>query len=174
MADLNSQLRTWFLVFCVQQDWILFVEEIIWERERGAVHAVMKKKYSLWLLLWVCNAYLRQLSEENANLQEHVERETHEKKRLSRNNEELLWLLQTSPHLSPSSSPSHRVFFPGFDNPPYPGSPSPGTPTHSCSPGPCTPAHKVGSPGPGTPTHRASPAARSSPARIPNANTLPR
>ncbi|KAF4081954.1 hypothetical protein AMELA_G00146190 [Ameiurus melas] len=119
-------------------------------------------------------ALSRQLSEENANLQENVERESNEKKRLSRNNEELLWLLQTSPHLSPSSSPSHRVFFPGFDNPPYPGSPSPGTPTHSYSPGPCTPAHKVGSPGPGTPTHRTSPAARSSPARVPNANTLPR
>ncbi|MCJ8742560.1 hypothetical protein PDJAM_G00083470 [Pangasius djambal] len=119
-------------------------------------------------------ALSRQLSEENANLQEHVERESNEKKRLSRNNEELLWLLQTSPHLSPSSSPSHRVFFPGFENPPYPGSPSPGTPTHSYSPGPCTPSHKVGSPGPGTPTHRASPAARSSPARVPNANTLPR
>uniref|UniRef100_A0A8C2ANP9 Microtubule associated scaffold protein 2 n=1 Tax=Cyprinus carpio TaxID=7962 RepID=A0A8C2ANP9_CYPCA len=70
----------------------------------------------------------RQLSEENANLQEYVEKETNEKKRLSRNNEELLWLLQTSPHLSPSSSPIHRAFFP----------------------------------------------ARSSPARIPNANTLPR
>uniref|UniRef100_A0A8C2IMA4 Microtubule associated scaffold protein 2 n=1 Tax=Cyprinus carpio TaxID=7962 RepID=A0A8C2IMA4_CYPCA len=69
-----------------------------------------------------------QLSEENANLQEYVEKETNEKKRLSRNNEELLWLLQTSPHLSPSSSPIHRAFFP----------------------------------------------ARSSPARIPNANTLPR
>uniref|UniRef100_A0A673K7P6 Microtubule associated scaffold protein 2 n=1 Tax=Sinocyclocheilus rhinocerous TaxID=307959 RepID=A0A673K7P6_9TELE len=41
----------------------------------------------------------RQLSEENANLQEYVEKETNEKKRLSRNNEELLWLLQTSPHL---------------------------------------------------------------------------
>ncbi|KAF5904863.1 microtubule-associated tumor suppressor candidate 2-like isoform X2 [Clarias magur] len=119
-------------------------------------------------------AMSRQLSEENANLQEHVERESNEKKRLSRNNEELLWLLQTSPHLSPSSSPSHRVFFPGFDNPPFPGSPSPGTPTHSYSPGPCTPVHKLGSPGPGTPTHRASPAARSSPARVPNANTLPR
>uniref|UniRef100_A0A8C1GDY6 Microtubule associated scaffold protein 2 n=1 Tax=Cyprinus carpio TaxID=7962 RepID=A0A8C1GDY6_CYPCA len=50
-----------------------------------------------------------QLSEENANLQEYVEKETNEKKRLSRNNEELLWLLQTSPHLSPSSSPIHRT-----------------------------------------------------------------
>ncbi|XP_047660901.1 microtubule-associated tumor suppressor candidate 2 isoform X1 [Tachysurus fulvidraco] len=119
-------------------------------------------------------AMSRQLSEENANLHEHVERESNEKKRLSRNNEELLWLLQTSPHLSPSSSPSHKVFFPGFDNPPFPGSPSPGTPTHSYSPGPSTPAHKVSSPSPGTPTHRALPATRSSPARVPNANTLPR
>ncbi|KAK9968267.1 hypothetical protein ABG768_002601 [Culter alburnus] len=116
----------------------------------------------------------RQLSEENANLQEYVEKETNEKKRLSRNNEELLWLLQTSPHLSPSSSPIHRSFFPGPDIPPYPYSPGPGTPTHSCSPGHCTPTHKVASPGPGTPTLRGSPAARSSPARIPNANTLPR
>ncbi|XP_048034700.1 microtubule-associated tumor suppressor candidate 2 isoform X2 [Megalobrama amblycephala] len=116
----------------------------------------------------------RQLSEENANLQEYVEKETNEKKRLSRNNEELLWLLQTSPHLSPSSSPIHRAFFPGPDIPPYPYSPGPGTPTHSCSPGHCTPTHKVASPGPGTPTLRGSPAARSSPARIPNANTLPR
>lgn len=116
----------------------------------------------------------RQLSEENANLQEYVEKESNEKKRLSRNNEELLWLLQTSPHLSPSSSPIHRAFFPGPDIPPYPYSPGPGTPTHSCSPSHCTPTHKVASPGPGTPTLRGSPAARSSPARIPNANTLPR
>ncbi|XP_016383765.1 microtubule-associated tumor suppressor candidate 2-like [Sinocyclocheilus rhinocerous] len=108
----------------------------------------------------------RQLSEENANLQEYVEKETNEKKRLSRNNEELLWLLQTSPHLSPSSSPIHRAFFPGPDIPPYPYSPGPGTPTHSCSPGP--------SPAPGTPTLRGSPAARLSPARIPNANTFSR
>uniref|UniRef100_A0A671M074 Microtubule associated scaffold protein 2 n=1 Tax=Sinocyclocheilus anshuiensis TaxID=1608454 RepID=A0A671M074_9TELE len=59
----------------------------------------------------------RQLSEENANLQEYVEKETNEKKRLSRNNEELLWLLQTSPHLSPSSSPIHRAFFPARSSP---------------------------------------------------------
>ncbi|XP_056593176.1 microtubule-associated tumor suppressor candidate 2 isoform X1 [Triplophysa dalaica] len=116
----------------------------------------------------------RQLSEENANLQEHVEKETNEKKRLSQNNEELLWLLQTSPHLSPSSSPIHRAFFPSPDIPPYPYSPGPGTPTHSCSPSPCTPTHRVVSPGAGTPTLRGSPAARSSPARVPNANTLPR
>uniref|UniRef100_A0A4W4GF40 Microtubule associated scaffold protein 2 n=1 Tax=Electrophorus electricus TaxID=8005 RepID=A0A4W4GF40_ELEEL len=97
----------------------------------------------------------RQLSEENANLQEYVERESSEKKRLSRDNEELLWRLQTSPHLSPCSSPR--------------------TPTHSSySPGPRTPVHRVVSPGPATPTHRGSPAARSSPARVPNANTLPR
>ncbi|XP_072514235.1 microtubule-associated tumor suppressor candidate 2 isoform X2 [Salminus brasiliensis] len=119
-------------------------------------------------------ALSRQLSEENANLQEHVEKESNEKKRLSRNNEELLWRLQTSPHLSPSSSPSHRAFFPGPDIPPYPYSPGPGTPTHSYSPGPCTPTHRVVSPVSGTPTHRGSPAARCSPARVPNANTLPR
>ncbi|XP_052464207.1 microtubule-associated tumor suppressor candidate 2-like isoform X1 [Carassius gibelio] len=116
----------------------------------------------------------RELSEENANLQEYVEKETNEKKRLSRNNEELLWLLQTSPHLSPSSSPIHRAFFAGPDSPPYHYSPGPGTPTHTCSPGPCTPTHKVVSPAPGTPTLRGSPAARSSPARIPNANNSPR
>ncbi len=80
----------------------------------------------------------------------------------------------TSPHLSPSSSPIHRAFFPSPDIPPYPYSPGPGTPTHSCSPGPCMPSHKVASSAPGTPTLRGSPAARSSPARIPNANTLPR
>lgn len=119
-------------------------------------------------------AVSRQLSEENANLQDYVEKETNEKKRLSRNNDELLWLLQTSPHLSPSSSPIHRAFFPSPDIPPYPYSPGPGTPTHSCSPGPCTPTHRVVSPGAGTPTLRGSAGARSSPARVPNANTLPR
>uniref|UniRef100_A0A3Q0RTJ3 Microtubule associated scaffold protein 2 n=1 Tax=Amphilophus citrinellus TaxID=61819 RepID=A0A3Q0RTJ3_AMPCI len=41
-------------------------------------------------------ALSRQLSEENANLQESVEKESTEKKRLSRNNEELLWRLQTT------------------------------------------------------------------------------
>ncbi|XP_062407930.1 microtubule-associated tumor suppressor candidate 2 [Sardina pilchardus] len=54
----------------------------------------------------------RQLSEENANLQEYVEKESNEKKRLSRNNEELLWRLQTgelSPRMSPSGSPIHRA-----------------------------------------------------------------
>ncbi|XP_062241861.1 microtubule-associated tumor suppressor candidate 2-like [Platichthys flesus] len=53
----------------------------------------------------------RQLSEDNANLQVNVEKESNEKKRLSRNNEELLWRLQTgdlSPRMSPSSSPIHR------------------------------------------------------------------
>uniref|UniRef100_A0A8D3BQW8 Microtubule associated scaffold protein 2 n=1 Tax=Scophthalmus maximus TaxID=52904 RepID=A0A8D3BQW8_SCOMX len=56
-------------------------------------------------------AVSRQLSEENANLQVNVEKESNEKKRLSRNNEELLWRLQTgelSPRMSPSSSPIHR------------------------------------------------------------------
>lgn len=118
----------------------------------------------------LCHVSYRQLSEENANLQEHVERESSEKKRLSRNNDELLWLLQTSPHLSPSSSPSHRVFFPGPEIPP------PGTPTHShsYSPGPCNPSYRAGSPGPGTPTYRGSAAAKCSPGHVPNANTLPR
>lgn len=53
----------------------------------------------------------RQLTEENANLQVHVEMESKEKKRLSRTNEELMWRLQTgelSPHMSPTSSPLHR------------------------------------------------------------------
>ncbi|XP_063160522.1 microtubule-associated tumor suppressor candidate 2 isoform X2 [Candoia aspera] len=53
----------------------------------------------------------RQLSEENANLQEYVEKETKEKKRLSRTNEELLWKLQTSEPMSPvklsPTSPTH-------------------------------------------------------------------
>uniref|UniRef100_UPI0037E81E0B microtubule-associated tumor suppressor candidate 2 n=1 Tax=Semicossyphus pulcher TaxID=241346 RepID=UPI0037E81E0B len=56
-------------------------------------------------------AVSRQLSEENANLQVNVEKESNEKKRLSRTNEELLWRLQTgelSPRMSPSSSPVHR------------------------------------------------------------------
>ncbi|XP_030648989.1 microtubule-associated tumor suppressor candidate 2 homolog [Chanos chanos] len=122
-------------------------------------------------------ALSRQLSEENANLQVYVERESNEKKRLSRNNEELLWRLQTgdlSPRMSPSSSPIHRAFFADQDIPPYPYSPSPSTPTHCYSPGPCnTPPHRSVSPGPGTPPHRNSPA-RASPARTPNANTLPR
>ncbi|XP_035011140.1 microtubule-associated tumor suppressor candidate 2-like [Hippoglossus stenolepis] len=64
----------------------------------------------------------RQLSEDNANLQVNVEKESNEKKRLSRNNEELLWRLQTgelSPRMSPSSSPIHR---------PSPGPGSPGRP----------------------------------------------
>ncbi|XP_060626865.2 microtubule-associated tumor suppressor candidate 2 isoform X2 [Anolis sagrei] len=53
----------------------------------------------------------RQLSEENANLQEYVEKESKEKKRLSRTNEELLWKLQTSDPISPvklsPTSPTH-------------------------------------------------------------------
>ncbi|XP_070685442.1 microtubule-associated tumor suppressor candidate 2 [Pempheris klunzingeri] len=56
-------------------------------------------------------AVSRQLSEENANLQVNVEKESNEKKRLSRTNEELLWRLQTgelSPRMSPSCSPIHR------------------------------------------------------------------
>ncbi|KAM9801384.1 microtubule-associated tumor suppressor candidate 2 [Neosynchiropus ocellatus] len=56
-------------------------------------------------------AVSRQLSEENANLQVNVEKESKEKKRLSRTNEELLWRLQTgelSPRMSPTCSPIHR------------------------------------------------------------------
>lgn len=47
----------------------------------------------------------RQLSEENANLQEHVEKEVEEKKRLSRTNEELLWKLQAGDAVSPVKTP---------------------------------------------------------------------
>ncbi|XP_010003957.1 PREDICTED: microtubule-associated tumor suppressor candidate 2 [Chaetura pelagica] len=43
----------------------------------------------------------RQLSEENANLQEYVEKEVEEKKKLSRTNEELLWKLQEGDAMSP-------------------------------------------------------------------------
>uniref|UniRef100_A0A3B3DM98 Microtubule associated scaffold protein 2 n=1 Tax=Oryzias melastigma TaxID=30732 RepID=A0A3B3DM98_ORYME len=68
-----------------------------------------------------------QLSVENANLQESVEKENTEKKRLSRNNEELLWLLQTSPLMSPASSPLHRSFS---------TSPVPSSPLFSSSPTP--------------------------------------
>ncbi|XP_036928241.1 microtubule-associated tumor suppressor candidate 2 isoform X2 [Acanthopagrus latus] len=56
-------------------------------------------------------AVSRQLSAENANLQVNVEKESNEKKRLSRTNEELLWRLQTgelSPRMTPTSSPIHR------------------------------------------------------------------
>ncbi|XP_029957680.1 microtubule-associated tumor suppressor candidate 2 [Salarias fasciatus] len=129
-------------------------------------------------------ALSRQLSEENANLQESVEKESTEKKRLSRNNEELLWRLQTSPLMSPASSPLHRSFStspvpssPLFSPSPAAGCDSP-THCHGCpqqgqysspshrvaanqnlSPGPATPTHRAAanqnySPGPGTPSHR--------------------
>ncbi|XP_039719290.1 microtubule-associated tumor suppressor candidate 2-like [Pteropus medius] len=53
----------------------------------------------------------RQLSEENANLQEYVEKEAQEKKRLSRTNEELLWKLQTGDPTSPIKlSPTSPVY----------------------------------------------------------------
>uniref|UniRef100_A0A8D0NGU9 Microtubule associated scaffold protein 2 n=1 Tax=Sus scrofa TaxID=9823 RepID=A0A8D0NGU9_PIG len=53
----------------------------------------------------------RQLSEENANLQEYVEKETQEKKRLSRTNEELLWKLQTGDPTSPVKlSPTSPIY----------------------------------------------------------------
>ncbi|XP_040440333.1 microtubule-associated tumor suppressor candidate 2 [Falco naumanni] len=55
----------------------------------------------------------RQLSEENANLQEYVEKEMEEKKKLSRTNEELLWKLQEGEAMSPVkiSSPSSTSFY---------------------------------------------------------------
>ncbi|XP_061754558.1 microtubule-associated tumor suppressor candidate 2 homolog isoform X1 [Nerophis ophidion] len=126
----------------------------------------------------------RKLSEENANLQESVEKESTEKKRLSRNNEELLWRLQTSPVMSPSSSPLHCSFStspipssPLFSSSPVPpvGCHSPThcqgcplqsqsaspfhTANHNYSPGPATPTHRAEtnhnySPGPATPNHR--------------------
>ncbi|CAM4404925.1 microtubule-associated tumor suppressor candidate 2 isoform X1 [Lepidochelys kempii] len=65
----------------------------------------------------------RQLSEENANLQDYVEKETKEKKRLSRTNEELLWKLQTAEPMSPVKL-----------------SPTSPTPIYRCSSGPPTPA----------------------------------
>ncbi|XP_053168172.1 microtubule-associated tumor suppressor candidate 2 isoform X2 [Hemicordylus capensis] len=65
----------------------------------------------------------RQLSEENANLQEYVEKETEEKKRLSRTNEELLWKLQTAEPMSPVKL-----------------SPTSPTRIYRCSSGPPTPA----------------------------------
>ncbi|XP_012705454.2 microtubule-associated tumor suppressor candidate 2 isoform X2 [Fundulus heteroclitus] len=112
----------------------------------------------------------RQLSEENANLQESVEKESTEKKRLSRNNEELLWLLQTSPLMSPASSPLHRSSFstspvpssPLFSSSPLAGCDSP-THCHGCPRQAqyCSPSHRAAanqnlSPGPATPTHRAA------------------
>nr|XP_057942744.1 microtubule-associated tumor suppressor candidate 2 homolog isoform X2 [Doryrhamphus excisus] len=126
-------------------------------------------------------ALSRQLSEENANLQESVEKESTEKKRLSRNNEELLWRLQTSPLMSPSSSPLHRSFstspIPSSSPVPPAGCHSPShcqgcpqqlqssspfhTANHYYSPGPATPTHQAAtnqnySPGPATPNHRAA------------------
>lgn len=132
----------------------------------------------------LCCIPCRQLSEENANLHESVEKESTEKKRLSRNNEELLWRLQTSPLMSPASSPLHRPFStspvpssPLFSSSPVAGCDSPThchgcpqqaqyfSPTHrptanqNLSPGPATQratSNQNYSPGPATPTHRAS------------------
>ncbi|KAF3706554.1 Microtubule-associated tumor suppressor candidate 2 [Channa argus] len=150
------------------------------------VHVLQQQNEDLKARIEMNLASSRQLSEENANLQESVEKESTEKKRLSRNNEELLWRLQTSPLMSPASSPLHR----SFSTSPVPSSPffssSPGagcdSPTHchgcsqqasysspshrattnqNLSPGPATPTHRAAtnqnySPGPDTPTHRAS------------------
>ncbi|KAM9788485.1 microtubule-associated tumor suppressor candidate 2 homolog [Neosynchiropus ocellatus] len=120
-------------------------------------------------------ALSRQLSEENANLQESVEKESTEKKRLSRNNEELLWRLQTSPLMSPTSSPLHRSFssspVPGCDSPSHcHGCPQQAlfaSPSHRTNQNLATPTHRVTcqqhcSPGPATPTHRASPSSAAS------------
>lgn len=60
---------------------------------------------------WCVLSRCRQLSEENANLQEYVEKETQEKKRLSRTNEELLWKLQTGDPTSPVKlSPTSPIY----------------------------------------------------------------
>lgn len=127
----------------------------------------------LFMTFCAFSAPCRQLSEENANLHESVEKESTEKKRLSMNNEELLWRLQTSPLMSPASSPLHR----SFSTSPVPSSPfflpssspsnSPAarcdSPTHcqGCGQTPQygSPSHRAGanqnlSSGPGTPTHR--------------------
>ncbi|XP_031728471.1 microtubule-associated tumor suppressor candidate 2 [Anarrhichthys ocellatus] len=111
----------------------------------------------------------RQLSEENANLHDSVGKESTEKKRLSRNNEELLWRLQTSPLMSPASSPLHRSFSTSpipstqfFSSSPVAGCDSP-THCYGCPQQAqyCSPSHRAAtnqnvSPGPGTPTHRAT------------------
>lgn len=74
--------------------------------------------------LTCCPASLsRQLSEENANLQEYVEKEVEEKKKLSRTNEELLWKLQEGDAVSPVKLP-----------------PAPSTPFYRCSSGNSSPA----------------------------------
>lgn len=72
--------------------------------------------YAIAILTVACSHHTpqppcRQLSEENANLQEYVEKETQEKKRLSRTNEELLWKLQTGDPTSPIKlSPTSPVY----------------------------------------------------------------
>lgn len=122
-------------------------------------------------LVPLCRFPCRQLSEENANLHESVEKESTEKKRLSQNNEELLWRLQTSPFMSPASSPLHRSFStspvpssPFFSSSPVVGCDSP-THCHGCPQQAqySSPSHRAAatanqnlSPGPATPTHRAA------------------
>lgn len=132
---------------------------------------IPKKTVSLHFVLGFFSAPCRQLSEENANLHESVEKESTEKKRLSMNNEELLWRLQTSPLMSPASSPLHR----SFSTSPVPSSPlfllssSPSNapaarcdpPAHCQTPQYGSPSHRAGanhnlSSSPATPTHRAA------------------
>ncbi|NXH19959.1 MTUS2 protein, partial [Bucco capensis] len=55
----------------------------------------------------------RQLSEENANLQEYVEKEMEEKKKLSKTKEELLWKLQEEDATSPVKLQSSSSTFYG-------------------------------------------------------------
>uniref|UniRef100_A0A3Q2ZDC1 Microtubule associated tumor suppressor candidate 2a n=1 Tax=Kryptolebias marmoratus TaxID=37003 RepID=A0A3Q2ZDC1_KRYMA len=95
----------------------------------------------------------RQLSEENANLHESVEKESTEK----------------NPLMSPASSPLHRSFStspipssPLLSSSPFAGCDSP-THCHGCPRQAqcCSPSHRAAanqnySPGPNTPTHRAS------------------
>ncbi|KAM8976618.1 microtubule-associated tumor suppressor candidate 2 isoform 2-T2 [Pelodytes ibericus] len=51
----------------------------------------------------------RQLSAECANLHQSVEKESNEKKRLSRTNEELVWKLQTAETISPTKLPNSSI-----------------------------------------------------------------
>lgn len=79
--------------------------------------------FALECLIYCLASLSRQLSEENANLQEYVEKEVEEKKKLSRTNEELLWKLQEGDAVSPVKLP-----------------PAPSTPFYRCSSGNSSPA----------------------------------
>lgn len=81
---------------------------VVWKEVGGLLLRCLScfRASSSLVSLTRCLASLpRQLSEENANLQEYVEKEVEEKKRLSRTNEELLWKLQGGDSVSPVKSP---------------------------------------------------------------------